>query len=222
MILARGLDIPSIHTVVNYEVARDIDTHTHRVGRTGRAGVKGTAYTLFVAGRDPADFAAHLVRHLELAGQAVPPRLLEIARQCIWFAENRAKAAAARAEHPRPGIGFQPRERPSPLRTSDSASTGSTPSNSTSDPHFSSWQPGCGPATVAASSGRSIPFLKSLKSVGFETKSLFVLVDTFPFLLHHLKFLEHEIYFKMHRKSVGYSTLLERQYFHAMFLVLLS
>jgi len=37
-ISARGLDIPSIKTVVNYDVARDIDTHTHRVGRTGRAG----------------------------------------------------------------------------------------------------------------------------------------------------------------------------------------
>ena len=36
--LARGLDIPSIKTVVNYDVARDIDTHTHRIGRTGRAG----------------------------------------------------------------------------------------------------------------------------------------------------------------------------------------
>lgn len=35
---ARGLDIPSIRTVVNYDVARDIDTHTHRIGRTGRAG----------------------------------------------------------------------------------------------------------------------------------------------------------------------------------------
>ena len=35
---ARGLDIPSIKIVVNYDVARDIDTHTHRVGRTGRAG----------------------------------------------------------------------------------------------------------------------------------------------------------------------------------------
>ncbi|VDK39191.1 unnamed protein product [Taenia asiatica] len=164
-VASRGLDIPSIHTVVNYEVARDIDTHTHRVGRTGRAGVKGTAYTLFVAGRDPADFAAHLVRHLELAGQAVPPRLLEIARQCIWFAENRAKAAAARAEHPRPGIGFQPRERPPPSRTSESTPTGSTSSNSASDPHFSSWQPGCGPATVAASSAHQTDRLAAMKAV---------------------------------------------------------
>ena len=36
--LARGLDIPQIKTVVNYDVARDITTHTHRIGRTGRAG----------------------------------------------------------------------------------------------------------------------------------------------------------------------------------------
>ena len=45
-VAARGLDIPAIKTVVNYDVARDIDTHTHRIGRTGRAGEKGMAYTL--------------------------------------------------------------------------------------------------------------------------------------------------------------------------------
>ena len=32
-VAARGLDIPSIKNVVNYDVARDIDTHTHRIGR---------------------------------------------------------------------------------------------------------------------------------------------------------------------------------------------
>lgn len=45
-VAARGLDISHIKTVVNYDVARDIDTHTHRIGRTGRAGEKGFAYTL--------------------------------------------------------------------------------------------------------------------------------------------------------------------------------
>ncbi len=39
---ARGLDIPSIKTVINYDVARDADTHVHRIGRTGRAGNDGT------------------------------------------------------------------------------------------------------------------------------------------------------------------------------------
>uniref|UniRef100_A0A8R1E1T3 Helicase C-terminal domain-containing protein n=1 Tax=Caenorhabditis japonica TaxID=281687 RepID=A0A8R1E1T3_CAEJA len=45
-VAARGLDIAEIRTVVNYDMARDIDTHVHRIGRTGRAGNKGTAYTL--------------------------------------------------------------------------------------------------------------------------------------------------------------------------------
>lgn len=38
IISARGLDIPLIKTVINYDVAKTIDTHTHRIGRTGRAG----------------------------------------------------------------------------------------------------------------------------------------------------------------------------------------
>jgi len=77
--VARGLDIPHIRTVVNYDVARDIDTHTHRIGRTGRAGEKGTAYTL-VTNKDK-DFAGHLVRNLEGANQFVPPDLMDIAMQ---------------------------------------------------------------------------------------------------------------------------------------------
>jgi Helicase conserved C-terminal domain len=76
---ARGLDIPHIRVVVNYDVARDIDTHTHRIGRTGRAGQKGTAYTL-VSTRDK-DFAGHLVRNLEGANQFVPPELMDLAMQ---------------------------------------------------------------------------------------------------------------------------------------------
>ena len=79
--VARGLDIPHIRTVVNYDVARDIDTHTHRIGRTGRAGEKGTAYTL-ITNKDK-DFAGHLVRNLEGANQYVPPELMDIAMQ-VW------------------------------------------------------------------------------------------------------------------------------------------
>ena len=61
-VAARGLDIKEIRTVINFDVARDIDTHTHRVGRTGRAGEKGTAYTLLT--RKDASFCGELVKHL--------------------------------------------------------------------------------------------------------------------------------------------------------------
>lgn len=44
-VAARGLDIPHIRTVVNYDVARDIDTHTHRIGRTGNLDIGGVWIT---------------------------------------------------------------------------------------------------------------------------------------------------------------------------------
>ena len=51
-----------IKTVVNFDVARNIDTHVHRIGRTGRAGEKGTAFTLLTPG--DVNFAGDLVRNL--------------------------------------------------------------------------------------------------------------------------------------------------------------
>ncbi len=46
-VAARGLDIEAIDIVVNFQIARDEEVHTHRIGRTGRAGSKGVACTLF-------------------------------------------------------------------------------------------------------------------------------------------------------------------------------
>ena len=45
-VAARGLDIAHLPMVVSYDVAHDPDTHTHRVGRTGRAGATGLAIVL--------------------------------------------------------------------------------------------------------------------------------------------------------------------------------
>ncbi|SPP84980.1 ATP-dependent RNA helicase DDX42 [Drosophila guanche] len=88
-VAARGLDIPHIRNVVNYDIARDIDTHTHRIGRTGRAGEKGNAFTL-VTDKDK-EFAGHLVRNLEGADQEVPEDLMELALKSSWFRSSRFK-----------------------------------------------------------------------------------------------------------------------------------
>ncbi|CAH8492355.1 ATP-dependent RNA helicase ddx42 [Schistosoma haematobium] len=138
-VASRGLNIPSIHNVINYEVARDIDTHTHRIGRTGRAGAKGTAYTLFVAGKDPVDFAACLVQHLESGSQTVPQRLLDIALKCTWFANNRSSLNSGNGGCIRPSGGFEPRQpraRPGLGLSSDSSE--------------SNYCPRSGPAAAAA------------------------------------------------------------------------
>lgn len=87
-IAARGLDIPEVKTVINYDNARDIDSHVHRIGRTGRAGQKGTAFTLVTQREEK--FAGDLVRNFEGAGQFVPPELLELAMQHPHFQSRRA------------------------------------------------------------------------------------------------------------------------------------
>ena len=46
-VASRGLDIKSLQAVINYELPRDPDTYVHRIGRTGRAGEKGVALSLF-------------------------------------------------------------------------------------------------------------------------------------------------------------------------------
>ena len=45
-VAARGLDIEALDLVINVELGRDVETHVHRIGRTGRAGEKGMAISL--------------------------------------------------------------------------------------------------------------------------------------------------------------------------------
>uniref|UniRef100_A0A914VYR6 ATP-dependent RNA helicase n=1 Tax=Plectus sambesii TaxID=2011161 RepID=A0A914VYR6_9BILA len=124
-----GLDIPEIRTVINYDVARDIDTHVHRIGRTGRAGEKGEAFTL-VTEKDK-EFAGHLVRNLESVNQPVPEKLMQLAMQAPWFRKSRheQEGAAGPSSGPtRMGLGFKPRTR-SGFGASQASSTPSSASS---------------------------------------------------------------------------------------------
>ena len=47
-VAARGLDIESLDKVINFQLPRELDVYTHRIGRTARAGKKGIASSLYV------------------------------------------------------------------------------------------------------------------------------------------------------------------------------
>ncbi|XP_053684919.1 ATP-dependent RNA helicase DDX42 [Sabethes cyaneus] len=134
-VAARGLDIPHIRTVINYDIARDIDTHTHRIGRTGRAGEKGTAYTL-VLDKDK-EFAGHLVRNLEGANQPVPDDLLSLAMESSWFRNSRFKQnnKAKNLNVGGAGLGFRVRPAPTgPLRSGSDGPCSSSGASGTAKP----------------------------------------------------------------------------------------
>lgn len=48
-VAARGIDVPKVSHVINYDMPRGADVYVHRIGRTGRAGEKGTAISLVEA-----------------------------------------------------------------------------------------------------------------------------------------------------------------------------
>merc|ERR1712037_752775 len=90
----------------------DIDTHTHRIGRTGRAGVQGTAHTLVT--ENDLEFAGHIVRSLESANQEVPKELMDLALKSSWFSNSRYKHGKGKGVggtglgfKERPAIGFE-------------------------------------------------------------------------------------------------------------------
>ncbi|KAI1909797.1 ATP-dependent RNA helicase dbp2 [Ophidiomyces ophidiicola] len=77
-VASRGIDVRDISHVLNYDYPNNSEDYVHRIGRTGRAGAKGTAITLFTT--DNAKQARDLVNILTESKQQIDPRLAEMAR----------------------------------------------------------------------------------------------------------------------------------------------
>lgn len=75
-VVGRGIDIKGIRNVINFELPKTIESYTHRIGRTGRAGEKGTAWSL--ATEADTELFGPLCQLLEKAGSHIPK---EIARE---------------------------------------------------------------------------------------------------------------------------------------------
>ena len=94
-VAARGLDIPRVSHVFNFDVPIHAEDYIHRIGRTGRAGRSGTAITI----AEPED-AFHAGRIEKLIGRDVPRRTLETVETANWDDEpkRRRRSRAAPAE----------------------------------------------------------------------------------------------------------------------------
>ncbi|KAI4641799.1 pre-mRNA processing RNA-helicase [Alternaria ventricosa] len=77
-VAARGLDVPGLAMVLNFDSPTHLEDYVHRCGRTGRAGNKGTAVTL-IENPGQERFALHIVKALKESGTEVPPELQEMA-----------------------------------------------------------------------------------------------------------------------------------------------
>src|SRR5579872_648603 len=89
-VAARGLDIPDVSHVFNYDVPHHADDYVHRIGRTGRAGKNGDSITLVT----PAD-GRNLDKVIKLIGRAPQELKLEV----DW---SEAKSEGPRRRESRP------------------------------------------------------------------------------------------------------------------------
>ena len=86
-ICARGLDVTHCELVINFRCPNHMEDYIHRIGRTGRAGKHGTAYT-FISPDDEDHLASDIMKALELSGQVVPYELSELVRKYRHKKEN--------------------------------------------------------------------------------------------------------------------------------------
>ena len=109
-VAARGLDIEAVDCVINYDAPNDPDTYVHRIGRTGRAGLEGTAISIFLAEE------RGLIKDIEFrTGKAIDP--LEIT--VVHRPEPNIKRAAVADNVHRGGGPVGPPSRPTKCRPAE-------------------------------------------------------------------------------------------------------
>lgn len=86
-VAARGLDIPHVAHVVNFDLPNDIDDYVHRIGRTGRAGKTGLATAFF--NDNNLSMARPLAELMQESNQEVPAWLTRYASRAAYSGKNK-------------------------------------------------------------------------------------------------------------------------------------
>ncbi|EEF35307.1 dead box ATP-dependent RNA helicase, putative [Ricinus communis] len=93
-VAARGLDIPHVAHVVNFDLPNDIDDYVHRIGRTGRAGKSGLATAFFNEGN--ASLAMALADLMQESNQEVPAWLSRYAARSSYGGGRNRRSGGGR------------------------------------------------------------------------------------------------------------------------------
>ncbi|KAJ6778620.1 ATP-DEPENDENT RNA HELICASE DBP3 [Salix koriyanagi] len=93
-VAARGLDIPHVAHVVNFDLPNDIDDYVHRIGRTGRAGKTGLATAFF--NENKMSLARPLADLMQEANQVVPAWLTRCASRVSHGGGKNRRSGGAR------------------------------------------------------------------------------------------------------------------------------
>ena len=101
-VASRGLDIPNVTHVVNYDLPKDIDDYVHRIGRTGRAGNVGKSTAFFNMSQDKG-IIKELHEILVEAKQAVPDWMEKCKNQVEYGSSFRGGRGGGRGGRGRGG-----------------------------------------------------------------------------------------------------------------------
>ncbi|XP_065855742.1 DEAD-box ATP-dependent RNA helicase 37-like [Euphorbia lathyris] len=93
-VAARGLDIPHVAHVVNFDLPNDIDDYVHRIGRTGRAGKSGLATAFF--NENNTSLARPLADVMQEANQEVPAWLTRYAQRASYGGGKNRRSGGGR------------------------------------------------------------------------------------------------------------------------------
>ncbi len=105
-VVGRGIDVSGISHIINFDIPQSSDDYVHRVGRTGRMGREGIAYT-FVTTEEGAELTRieilinRLLKRDEIEGFATVATVVPTSRQSTNAAEKSASDAEAEAEQPK-------------------------------------------------------------------------------------------------------------------------
>lgn len=103
---ARGIDIEGVSHVINDDIPEDLEFFVHRVGRTGRNGMKGTAITLY----EPSE--EKLIDELESMGVHFVPKAVKNGEIVDSYDRNRREKRQTRKESMDPKLrGFVKKEK---------------------------------------------------------------------------------------------------------------